>query len=55
MKKGDRVKMTPMWKYNEAIGVIIRITKDYTVIRWDNINGEWHFTKDQILGLEVIG
>jgi len=55
MKKGDRVKMSPMWKYDEAHGVIIRITKDYTVVKWDNINGEWHYTKDQIIeeGLEV--
>lgn len=55
MKKGDKVKMSPMWKYEEAIGTIKQIRRDgYIVIKWDNINGEWHFTPEQALRLEVI-
>ena len=54
MKVGDRVKMTPMWKYEKAVGVIIKMTKDYTVVRWDGINGEWHYTEKQAEELEVI-
>jgi hypothetical protein len=47
--------MAPMWKYDEALGEIIKITKDYTVVSWDNINGEWHYTKEQATRLELIG
>ena len=51
---GDRVKMSPMWKYDEAYGEVIKITKEYVVVSWDGINGEWHYTKDQSKNLEVI-
>ena len=52
---GDRVKMSPMWKHKIAIGTVIKITKDkYIVVKWDNINGEWHFTKEQSKKLERI-
>ena len=55
MKVGDRVKMSPMWKYDEAVGSIIKITKDYVVVSWDNINGDWHYTEDQTKKLKIIG
>ena len=55
MKVGDRVKMTPMWKYDEAIGTVKQIKKDgYVVVVWDNINGDWHWTPEQALKLELI-
>ena len=54
MKVGDRVKKSPMWKYNHANGTIIKLTKDYTVISWDDINGEWHYKKDQAKNIVVI-
>ena len=54
MKVGDKVKMSPMWKHNEANGTIIRITSDYVVVSWDNVNGEWHYTKEQSKKIEVI-
>jgi len=55
MKVGDRVKMSPMWKYNEAIGTIIKITKNnYIVVKWDNINGEWFWTVDQSKLLKIV-
>ncbi len=55
MKVGDRVKMAPMWKYEEAIGEITKIKKDgYVIVVWDNINGEWHWTPEQAKKLEVI-
>ena len=54
MKIGDRVKKSPMWKYDKADGNIIKITKDYVVVSWDGVNGEWHYTKDQSKKLEVI-
>jgi hypothetical protein len=54
VKVGDRVKMSPMWKYDSAAGVIVKINKEYTVVRWDDVNGEWHYTKEQAKKLEVI-
>ena len=55
MDVNDRVKMTPMWKYDEAIGVIKQVRRDgYVVVIWDDINGEWHYTTDQAKKLVVI-
>ena len=54
MKVGDRVTMSPMWKYKKATGTIAKITSDgYIVIRWDGINGEWHYTEEQSKKIEV--
>ena len=55
MKVGDRVRMSPMWKYGEALGTIKQVRQDgYIVVVWDNINGQWHFTAKQAERLEVI-
>tara|TARA_X000001036_G_C20305514_1_gene654167 strand:+ start:350 stop:559 length:210 start_codon:yes stop_codon:yes gene_type:complete len=53
MKIGDRVRMAPMWKHKEAIGTIIKISKGYTVVSWDEVNGEWHYTEKQAKRLEI--
>ena len=48
LKPGDRVVMSPMWKYDFARGKLIKITRDrYFIVRWDNINGDWHYTEEQ--------
>ena len=55
MQKGQRVRMAPMWKYDEAFGVIHQIKSDgYIVVLWDGINGEWHYTPKQAKNLEVL-
>lgn len=55
MNTNDRVKMSPMWKYDEAVGVILQVRKDgYIVVKWDEINGDWHYTPDQAKKLVVI-
>jgi len=55
MRVGDRVRMSPMWKYDEALGTIKQVRQDgYIVVVWDNINGQWHFTAKQAERLEVI-
>ncbi len=55
LKPKDRVKMSPMWKYAEAHGSVIQVRKDgYVVVRWDGINGDWHWTPEQAKKLEVI-
>ena len=52
---GDRITQSPMWKYDSANGTIIKITKDgYYVIRWDDINGEWYYTEDQIKDVLIL-
>jgi hypothetical protein len=55
MKVGDRVKMEPMWKYESAIGEIKNITSDgYIVVKWVDIPGQWHYTKEQAQRLEIV-
>ena len=47
--------MSPMWKYEVAVGRIEKITADgYIVVKWDDINGHWHYTKEQAQKLEII-
>ena len=43
-----------MWKYEKATGTIIKITNDYVVVRWDGINGDWHYTPEQSARLKLL-
>tara|TARA_R100000234_G_scaffold32180_3_gene18962 strand:+ start:17924 stop:18070 length:147 start_codon:yes stop_codon:yes gene_type:complete len=44
-----------MWKYDEATGVIEKITADnYVIVKWDGIPGQWHYTEEQSKRLENI-
>lgn len=55
MKIGDRVRAAPMWKFSEAFGTVVKQTADgYIVINWDGVNGDWHYTPEQIKNIEVI-
>ena len=55
MKVGDRVKMDLGGTFGESFGTIIKITKDgYTVVVWDNINGDWYWTEKQTEQLELV-
>ena len=54
MKSGDKVRMAPMWKYEEAIGEIQKITESYIIVRRIDIPGQWHYTKEQAKRLEII-
>ena len=42
MKVGDRVTREAVLRTENPIGTIIKITLDYVIVRWDNINGDWH-------------
>ena len=53
-KLGDRVESSPMWKYPKATGTVIKITKEYTVVEWDGINGHWHYTLEQAKKIQRI-
>jgi|TARA_R110001583_G_scaffold27089_2_gene97161 hypothetical protein len=55
VKVGDKVKMSPMWKHEEATGEIEKMTVDgYVVVKWIDIPGHWHYTKEQAKRLEII-
>jgi len=46
-KAGDRVTRDKVLKVENPIGTVEKITTDYVVVKWDKINGHWHYTKDQ--------
>ena len=54
LQVGDRVQKSPMWKYESASGTVTKITKDYVVIRWDGVNGDWHYTEEQAHKISLI-
>ena len=55
MKVGDKVRMSPMWKYETAEGEIKDILADgYIVVKWFDIPGQWHYTTEQAQRLENI-
>ena len=54
MKVKDKVRMAPMWKYKEATGEIQKITESYVIVKWVDIPGQWHYTKEQAKRLEII-
>lgn len=55
MKPGDRVRIAPMWKFDEAYGHVVKKTRDdYIVIIWEGVNGEWHYTSEQAKRIEVV-
>ena len=54
MKAGDKVRMAPMWKYDEAVGEIEKITESYVIVKWLDIPGQWHYTEEQATRLEII-
>ena len=54
MKAGDKVRMAPMWKYDEAVGEIEKITESYVIGKWFDIPGQWHYTEEQATRLEII-
>lgn len=47
MKVGDRVFRDSVLHEKNVEGTIHKITTKYTIVIWDNINGEWHYTHDQ--------
>ena len=54
MKVDDRVTKEKVMKVDNPIGIVEKITKDYVVVKWDNIPGHWHYTEEQAKNIEVI-
>ncbi len=52
MKVGDRVTRDTVLRTENPVGSVIKITVDYVVVKWDNINGQWHYTHEQAKKLE---
>ena len=52
MNVGDRVTRDAVLRTENPVGTIIKITVDYVVVKWDNINGQWHYTYEQAKKLE---
>ena len=44
MKVGDKVTKDLVMRVENPKGTIVNITKEYVVVKWDNINGQWHYT-----------
>jgi len=58
MKIGDRVTTDKVLRVNDPQGSVIKKTGDYpygyVVIKWDDINGHWHYTYEQIKKIKKI-
>ena len=54
MQVGDKVTKDLVMRVENPVGTIINITKEYVVVKWDNINGQWHYTFAQTEKLEVV-
>ena len=54
MKVGNRVLKDQVLNHKDAEGIVTKITKEHTIIQWDNINGEWHYRSDQLKDIKVL-
>jgi hypothetical protein len=53
MKSGDRVTKEKVMSVVNAVGTVERVTRDYVVVVWDEVNGYWHYTHEQAKALEA--
>jgi len=51
---GDRVMKSKVLTSTPAVGTVEKITKEYVVVVWDEVNGHWHYTHKQAKKLEII-
>lgn len=54
MKVGDQVTKEKVLNYLNPVGKVIKVTKDYTVVVWDETPGDWHYTIEQSVQLKII-
>ncbi len=54
MQVGKRVTRDKVMGFEKPVGTIEKITSDYVIVVWDNINGHWHYTHEQAKKLEEI-
>ena len=51
---GWRVRKDKVMKVENAEGTVIKVTKEYVVVNWDLVNGDWHYTHEQANNLQVV-
>ena len=54
MKVGDRVTKEKVLATENPVGTVVKISDGYVVVRWDKINGDWHYTHAQSHLLEIV-
>ena len=54
MHVGDRVTRDSVLRTENPVGSVIKINDVYVVVRWDNLPGDWYYTHDQSVALEII-
>lgn len=54
MKVGDRVTKEKVLKVKNPLGVVEKITKEYVIVKWDLVPGQWHYTHEQSRKLKTI-
>ena len=54
MNVGDRVRKEKVMGKTDVCGTIIKITSEYVVVSWDDVNGHWHYTPAQTGSIEVV-
>ena len=54
MKPGDRVLKERVLKVQNALGTVKSVRNGYTVVVWDEVHGEWHYTEEQAKSLELV-
>ena len=51
---GDRVTKDKVLRTDNPIGTVEKVNKDYVVVKWEGINGHWHYTPEQSKQLEIV-
>jgi|TARA_X000001382_G_scaffold128460_1_gene118212 hypothetical protein len=54
MKIGDRVTKEKVLNHLNPSGTVIKVTKNYIVVVWDETPGDWHYTAEQSVQLKII-
>ena len=51
---GDKVTKDKVLRTDNPIGIVEKVNKDYVVVKWEGINGHWHYTPEQSKQLEIV-
>ena len=54
IKPGDRVSKEKVLKVIDVNGTVEKVTSDYVIVVWDDVNGQWHYTKEQAKSLRIL-
>jgi len=54
VKVGDRVTRENVLGNKNPVGSVIKINKEYVIVKWDQIKGDWHYTHEQSKILQLV-